>query len=152
MSAQILKLQFQKIESLEGLSSSQRELLSEAQSAASRAVAPHSNFRVGAAARLASGEIVSAANVESEVYPAGICAERNLLFRLAVTHQEDAIVELLVTSLSSDEECYPCGLCRQTLLDTERRQQRDIRVIMTGATSATIVESAASLLPFSFTL
>jgi cytidine deaminase len=51
-----------------------------------------------------------------------------------------------------ERECSPCGGCRQVLLDTERRQGNPIRVIMSGANSASTVNSAAALLPFGFEL
>ncbi len=129
-----------------------QELIAQARRAALSSYSPHSHFAVGAAARLASGVVICAANVESEVYPAGICAERNLLFNAATAYPSDSIVELAVTSLSTSEECYPCGLCRQTILDTERRQGSPIKVIMAGSDSATVVESASALLPFAFKL
>ncbi len=128
------------------------ELIEQARMAAERSVAPYSQFRVGAAARLTSGVIVGGANVESEVYPAGICAERNLLFRIATEYPNDTVEMIAITSISSVDECYPCGLCRQTLLDTERRQGAAIKVVMAGRDSATVVGSAATLLPFSFKL
>ena len=48
--------------------------------------------------------------------------------------------------------CYPCGQCRQVLLDAERRQGAPIRIIMSGAGGATVVDSAVRLLPFTFQL
>ncbi|MFR9565660.1 MAG: cytidine deaminase, partial [Rikenellaceae bacterium] len=135
------------------LPANERQLLEEALAASARAVAPYSSFRVGAAVRLReSGEVVSSANVESEVYPAGICAERNLLFTVAANYAGAIIEEMAVASPSSSGECYPCGICRQTLIDTERRQGSPIRVIMGSTQSATVVESAESLLPFTFKL
>ncbi len=138
--------------SLREMDAASRELIERARSAAEGAVAPYSHFRVGAAALLSSGEVLTAANVESEVYPAGICAERNLLYHLAASYPTAQIVAFAVTSPSSEGECYPCGLCRQTLLDTERRQGSPIAVIMAGSDSATVVECAEDLLPFSFKL
>ncbi len=147
-----LELEYQHFDSLTDLSTSDIALIAAAREAAGRASAQYSNFAVGAAARLDSGRVVSAANVESEVYPAGICAERNLLFGAVSSYPTDPIVALAIVSPSTDSECYPCGLCRQTLLDVERRQQRVIRVIMAGESSATVVESAKVLMPFAFSL
>lgn len=128
------------------------ELIEKARVAAASAVASYSHFKVGAAVRLSSGEVVCGANVESEVYPAGICAERNVLFHVATAYPDERVEMLAVVSTSSVDECYPCGPCRQTILDTERRQGSPIRVVMAGRDSATVVESAAMLLPFSFKL
>lgn len=146
------EIKYLKYDSLECANPEDRALIEAAISATQRSIAPYSNFRVGAAARLRSGEVVYGANVESEVYPAGICAERNLLFAAATQHPDDPIVALAVASASSDQECTPCGFCRQSLLDTERRQGSPIRVLMCSDTSATVVHGAESLLPFSFAL
>ncbi len=81
----------------------------EAEAATAGAHAPYSRFRVGAAARLRSGRILRAANFESEVYPAGLCAERSLLFYLEANHADDPIEALAIASDPSERECYPCG-------------------------------------------
>ena len=56
-----------------------RTLVAEAERATRRSHAPYSKFRVGAAARLASGKVLHAGNFESEVFPAGLCAERSTI-------------------------------------------------------------------------
>ncbi len=148
----VLELKYQKHDSLESMTPDDRRLLQEATSATSHSFSPYSNFKVGAAALLSSGKIVYGTNVESEVFPAGICAERNLLFSTVANHPDDHIVALAITSSPAKRECTPCGLCRQSLLDTERRQGHEIRIIMGGESSAIVVESAEALLPFSFVL
>lgn len=54
----------------DGATPEERLLIEEARKAAQGAYAPFSGYRVGAAARLASGRIITAANQESEVFPA----------------------------------------------------------------------------------
>ncbi len=156
MAEKVIELRYQHFgshaEMCDGMSDETRELIEAARVAASRSISPYSLFRVGAAGRLSSGDIVLGANVESEVYPAGICAERNMLFNAAINYPNLSVVEVAIISLSSAEECYPCGLCRQTLLDTERRQGSPIRIVMAGESTATVVESASMLLPLSFEL
>ncbi|MDE5731023.1 MAG: cytidine deaminase [Alistipes sp.] len=129
-----------------------RQLIDEALRATERAYAPYSHFRVGAAARLRSGRIVRGSNQESEVFPAGICAERSLLFHTLAEHPDDPIEALAIASSPSERECYPCGQCRQVLLDAERRQGSPMRIIMYGGGTATAVDSAELLLPFTFRL
>ena len=147
-----LAITYHHFDSLESLPKADKELVQAARKATEKAFAPYSDFRVGAAALLRSGEVVSAANCESEVYPSGLCAERVLLYNLQINHADDPIVAFAIASVPAERECYPCGSCRQTLLDAQKRQQSPIRIIMSSAESATVVDSAEELLPFSFKL
>lgn len=147
-----LAITYHHFDSLESLPKADKELVQAARKATEKAFAPYSEFRVGAAALLRSGEVVSAANCESEVYPSGLCAERVLLYHLQINHADDPIVAFAIASVPAERECYPCGSCRQTLLDAQKRQQSPIRIIMSSAESATVVDSAEELLPFSFKL
>ena len=147
-----LAITYHHFDSLESLPKADKELVQAARKATEKAFAPYSDFRVGAAALLRSGEVVSAANCESEVFPSGLCAERVLLYHLQINHADDPIVAFAIASVPAERECYPCGSCRQTLLDAQKRQQSPIRIIMSSAESATVVDSAEELLPFSFKL
>lgn len=147
-----LAITYHHFDSLESLPKADWELVQAARKATEKAFAPYSEFRVGAAAILRSGEMVSAANCESEVFPSGLCAERVLLYNLQINHADDPIVAFAIASVPAERECYPCGSCRQTLLDAQKRQQSPIRIIMSSAESATVVDSAEELLPFSFKL
>lgn len=138
--------------SIEELSPTEQEVVQAAFGATSKAYAPYSGFKVGAAIRLRSGKILTAANCESEVFPSGLCAERSLLYSYATNHAEDVIELMAIASNPSERECYPCGACRQVMLDAERRQQSPIRIIMAGGGTASVVESAEVLLPFTFKL
>ena len=95
---------------------------------------------------------VNGSNFESEVYPAGLCAERTLMFYAQANYADDPIETLAIASDPSERECYPCGQCRQVMVDVERRQGAPMRVIMSGGGTATAVDSAALLLPFTFVL
>lgn len=148
----ILETSYDSYPSLEELPAEDYALVKEAEEATKSANAPFSNFHVGAALRLKSGRTLHASNFESEVYPAGLCAERSLLFYVEANYGDDIIEALAIASNPSERECYPCGQCRQVIVDVERRQQSHIRVIMTGAGSATVVDSAEKLLPFTFKL
>lgn len=143
---------YEHYEALAQLSEADRTLVAEAERATANAHAPYSKFHVGAAARLRSGKILYGSNFESEVYPAGLCAERSLLFYAQANYAADPIETLAIASVPSERECYPCGQCRQVMVDVERRQGEPMRVIMSGHGSASVVESASLLLPFTFVL
>ena len=149
---QTFRFDYEHYDSLKLLSAEDRELIDAARGALSGAHPDFSNFRVGAAARLASGKIVIGSNQESEVFPATMCAERTLLYHHQATMADDHIKALAIVSSPGERECYPCGQCRQVLYDVEKRQGRPMRVIMSGAGTATVVESASDLLPFTFEL
>ena len=143
---------YEHYDSLDELPADDRALVERAAQAVHSANAPYSHFHVGAAARLRSGKYLTGSNFESEVYPAGLCAERSLLFHAFACHSGDPIEALAIASEPSERECYPCGQCRQVLLDAERHQGTPIRVIMSGGGTATAVSKAADLLPFTFRL
>ncbi len=147
-----MTLEYERYNSIEEMTAEDRELVEVAEKACENAIADYSHFHVGAAARLESGRIITGSNVESEVYPAGLCAERTLLFHHQATCPKDRIVALAIASNPSHRECYPCGQCRQVLHDVEKRQGLNFKVIMSGAGTASVVDSAGDLLPFTFEL
>ena len=143
---------YRHYDSLDDLSAPDLALVEQAKEACRRAYAPYSHFQVGAAARLASGKIITGSNQESEVFPAGVCAERSLLYYHQAHYAKDPIEVLAIASIPNERECYPCGICRQVINDTQSRQGSPIRVIMSGANSATVIDTATHLLPFLFKL
>ena len=147
-----INIPYERYENSKEMSPADAELIAEARQATQHSYAPFSGFKVGAAARLKSGRIIIGANRESEVYPSGLCAERVLLFSHQANYADDAIEAIAIASDPAPRECYPCGACRQTLIDVERRQGQPLRIIMAGKESATAVESAELLLPFTFKL
>jgi len=144
--------EYEHFDDIERMPEADRTLIEAARQATRNAHAPYSHFRVGAAARLRSGRILHGSNIESEVFPAGLCAERSLLFYIGANHADDPVEALAIASVPSEQECYPCGQCRQVLLDVERRQNAPIRIIMSGNRTASVVDSAVRLLPFTFKL
>ena len=148
----ILEIAYSHYNPTQELPEADYRLVCEAEEATKKANAPYSNFHVGAEVRLRSGRTLHAANFEREVYPAGLCAERSLLFYVESNYADDPIEALAIASNPSERECYPCGQCRQVIVDVERRQKYPIRVIMSGGGTATVIDSAEKLLPFTFKL
>ncbi len=80
-----------------------------------RAVAPYSRFKVGAALLIASGEIVTGANVESASFGLTCCAERVALFKALTDGKTD--FEAIAVVARTRGGPRPCGACRQLLAE-----------------------------------
>jgi cytidine deaminase len=80
-----------------------------------RAVAPYSDFRVGAALLTKSGTIITGANVESASYGLTCCAERIAVFK-ALTEGQTRF-EALAVAADCRGGPMPCGACRQILAE-----------------------------------
>jgi len=76
---------------------------------------PHSKFKVGAALQGASGKIYLGTNIEFDAFSLTVCAERAALFN-AVSNGEKEFTTLAIATSSNDFK-YPCGLCRQALIE-----------------------------------
>jgi cytidine deaminase len=98
--------------------SEQNELLLMAKHACENAYAPYSNFRVGAAILLASGEIFYGCNVENASYGLTNCAERTAIFS-AVAALGAKQVRIRAVAVVNDRRvaCSPCGACRQVITE-----------------------------------
>lgn len=138
------------------LANDDANLLNAACQAAQHAYAPYSNFNVGAALLLANGEIIKGSNQENTAYPSGLCAERVAMFYANSQYPDVPIKAIAVSSFingqQNDQPVYPCGACRQSLMQSEIRHNQPIRVIMGGNKSIQIVESVKDLLPLTFNL
>ncbi|MDA1336301.1 MAG: cytidine deaminase [Bacteroidetes bacterium] len=137
------------------LSSEEQKLLEAAFLACSEAYAPYSNFKVGSAVLLESGQIVRGSNQENSAYPSGLCGERVAFFAAAAQHPNERIIAAaVVTDCEMDVLHFsPCGGCRQVLLESENRQQEPIRFLMQSKNSSVIVSpNVHQFLPLNFRL
>jgi len=91
------------------------KFVSLAKEAAKRAIAPYSNFKVGAILETKIGAIFSGCNIEISSYGLTICAERVAFFK-ALSEGEREFNRLFLYT-ETDEFCPPCGACRQVIWD-----------------------------------
>ena len=91
------------------------ELRALAADAASRAHAPYSGLRVGAAALVDKGHVVTGCNVENASYGLTLCAECGLVSSLHDTGGGRLVAMSCVDIVG--EPVMPCGRCRQLLME-----------------------------------
>lgn len=121
-----------------------KELESAARTAAGRAYAPYSKFRVGAAVLGDSGHIHSGCNIENASYGLTSCAERNAIFT-AISSGERAIRAVAIYT-PTPTATAPCGACRQVI----REFGPDALVISVCDGESRIESAIGELLPRSF--
>jgi len=130
-------------------------LIDEATMALKTSYAPYSQFSVGAAVLLEDGEIIRGSNQENTAYPSGLCAERVAIFTAKAKYPDKPIKAIAVTAHTDNFEVNspitPCGACRQVIAETEKRQNKKIKILMKGHTGPVLsVDGIESLLPLVF--
>ena len=139
---------------LEEMEPSMRELVEKAKAMTENAYCPYSHFHVGAAARLADGQIVAGSNQENAAYPSGLCAERTTLFAANANNPNTPVEALAIACYTqghyTKDAASPCGACRQVMLETEHRFGTPMQVILYGEDMCYVFDSAADLLPMNF--
>lgn len=137
------------------LMSEDKEVVDAARAATANSYAVYSKFNVGAAVRLEGGVIVKGSNQENAAYPSGLCAERTTLFWANSQYPDRAVLTLAIAARTENGELAmpipPCGACRQVILETEKRYNRTIKIILYGTRECYVVEDGIkALLPLTF--
>ncbi len=129
-------------------------LIELAKETAKKAYAPYSEFKVGAVVELANGKIFSGNNQENAAYPSGMCAERTTLYFANANYPDVPVRKMILVALDrgqlSKTPVYPCGACRQVMIQTQDRFQEPIEVWMVGQDHIHMVKSVDPLLPLKF--
>ncbi|MDO7852273.1 cytidine deaminase [Hymenobacter convexus] len=146
---------FEELDSATELTPSEQATWQAARDATDQAYAPYSGFHVGAALLLADGTIFKGTNQENAAYPSGLCAERTALFGLAASQPGHApIVAMAVAARPSHGEfgaAFPCGACRQVMLEYESRQSQPIPLLLPSRNGTILrFSTLATLMPFNF--
>ena len=128
---------------------SPEELIALAKEAMTRAYAPYSGFKVGAALLCQDGTVDQGCNIENAAFYPPVCAERPAIFKavsegkrefaaIAVCGGKDGVITGLFP---------PCGVCRQVMAEF---CGADFPVYLAGANSAWEKKTLSELLPLSF--
>lgn len=139
---------------LEELSADDLQLVEVAKAMTETSYSPYSHFQVGAALRLADGQIFRGSNQENAAYPVGLCAERTAFFAAGANAPDVPPVAIAIAAQTQGhflaQPAAPCGMCRQALLEAETRFNQDIRVLLYGTEGVLVVKSFKDLLPLNF--
>ena len=120
------------------------DLITKATAAREKALAPYSNFKVGAALRMKDGRIYTGCNFENVSYGLSICAERVALWKAL----SEGALDFSEIAIVTDAEVLtsPCGACRQLLWE----YCGDIPVHLHSLKGPRQEHSLAELFPFPF--
>ena len=129
-----INIAFEDFESIQELGEADKELCLEAVKALDNSHSPYSKFKVGTAAKLASGKIVYGSNQENVAYPSGLCAERVALFAIGANYPNDKIISIAVTAQTDQFKLElpttPCGACLQVMAESEKKQSNEIEILL----------------------
>jgi len=109
-----------------------------------RAYAPYSGVKIGAAVLTSGGKVYSACNVENSSYGLSCCAERAAIFK-AVSEGHTDIRAIAVVG-ESEEFTSPCGACRQVMVEFNPK----MKVLRRGDDGFSENAVAGELLPSHF--
>jgi len=133
------------------LTAAQKSVLDAAENAVKSAYSPYSAFQVGAAIIMDDGQVIIGNNQENAVYPLGLCAERVALFSMGVGHPNGKPQTMAIAIASENKPGFPCGSCRQAIIEFEQRYQTAIEILIEGKNGEYLLfESVKALLPFAF--
>lgn len=150
-----IKIDYSQYDSIKELEEIDQVLVKKAKEALENAYAVYSQFYVGAALLLETGEIITGNNQENIAYPSALCAERVALYYCKAQKPDAVVVKMAVMAKSGKGELTtvisPCGACRQVMSEYERIQKQPIGIIIQGENDTILYfKQVEDLLPFSF--
>ncbi|MBU5452295.1 cytidine deaminase [Pseudoflavonifractor sp. MSJ-30] len=125
------------------------KLASLAIEAMSRAYAPYSGYKVGAALLCADGAVYQGCNIENGSYGATNCAERTAFFKAVYDgHREFTAIAVCGGKDGVISDVFPpCGICRQVMREF---CADDFRVYLVGKDGVCTERTLSQILPDSF--
>ena len=138
----------------EELESAKQILLIKAKEQVFKAYAPYSGFHVGAAVELENGEVFAGNNQENAAYSSGLCAERVAMFYANAQYPDVPVKTIAIAAYHNgnflQQPVTPCGSCRQVLLESEMRFEKDINILLYGTDEVYQIQNVRQLLPLCF--
>ena len=122
----------------------EQELIDAAADVRTRAYAPYSNFKVGAAVETENGVIYTGCNVESASYGLTVCAERVAIWK-GISRGVTKFGRIAVV-VDTEELTPPCGVCRQIIWEF----CGDVPVILANLHGKSEIIQMSELLPRAF--
>ena len=119
--------------------------MDKAKEASKRAYSPFSKFAVGASVLTKEGNIYSGCNIENSSFGMTICAERCAIFK-AVSEGDKEILAVAIYSPNEDD-CYPCGACRQVMYEFQGETEIEIITEEKGKLN---IKKLSDFLPYGF--
>jgi cytidine deaminase len=130
------------------------KLVQKALESAEKSYSPYSNFRVGVSVLLDNDKIICGNNQENSAYPSGLCAERVAIFYANAKFPKNRIISMAIVAKINekitDQPVYPCGSCRQVMVESETRFHSPIKLILPGNDYIHVLENVSQLLPQGF--
>jgi cytidine deaminase len=156
MEAKEIRIPYEEYQNFEDTLPGIPGLIRQADQAADLAYAPFSNFHVGVAIELADGRVFTSNNQENKAYPSGMCAERVGLYYVQANYPETPIKRMVLLAKHenslTEEPVFPCGACRQVMVESAERQKVPFEIWMAGKNRILRVSSPDHLLPLKFLL
>lgn len=103
-----------------------------------KSYSPYSGFKVGAALLADDGRIFTGCNVENAAFSPTNCAERTAFFK-AVSEGARKFTAIAVCGGHDEEpeECFPCGVCRQVMVEFCDPEAFEVIVVTSSGSSET---------------
>lgn len=123
------------------------EVVALARATRTRAYAPYSRFRMGAAVLTAKGVLVPGALVENVSLGLAMCAERIALFATVALDAGRPEVLVLASRRTAGRLTFPCGACLQVALELGGPDLHVVACDLRGASEAARLGDLAPRLP-----
>lgn len=128
-----------------------QSLITAAIEARKKSYSPYSHYQVGAALVAGDGQIITGCNIENAAYTPTNCAERTAFFKAVSEGIRDFRAIAVVGSPEGDEltqYAYPCGVCRQVMMEFCRPS--DFQIIVAKSEEDYRVMTLKEILPEGF--